>query len=103
VSPSPLLTPEEIGNNLAYSVDVHEQQLRELRADPAELDRLRKASVGTPIGGYTKMPLDLDERDRFFAAMMAICKSKPQTEMQYEIFSLPSPSRLLVSFYQRSE
>jgi hypothetical protein len=78
----PRITPEEIGDNLVYALDVHEKQLSELRHDPKKLLQLTKASVGTPIAGYTKVPRSLDERDRFFAAMKAICESKPKTGMK---------------------
>jgi 2-keto-4-pentenoate hydratase/2-oxohepta-3-ene-1,7-dioic acid hydratase in catechol pathway len=77
----PLVSPEEIANNLVYAYDVHETQLVEWRKDPAKLTSLRKASVNTSLAGYTQVP-DLTERDTFFAAMKALCERKPATEME---------------------
>ncbi len=77
----PLISAEEIADNLVYAYDVHETQLCELRQDPARLKRLRQASINKPLAGYTKVP-DLAERDLFFAAMRKICEQVPKSGVE---------------------
>jgi hypothetical protein len=72
-------SPEEIGDALVYASDVHETQLCELRKDSGKLLKLAKAAVGKPIAGYARVPNDHCERNRFFAAMKALCESKSTT------------------------
>jgi hypothetical protein len=52
-----------------------------LRLDRARLTELIRSGIHTPLAGYPRAP-GPEGRDRFLAAMRALCERKPETDAQ---------------------